>query len=193
MLDMTFEEAWKIVDKIGVWDALVEEGARALWDAAVGLGPGRHFVEIGCHLGRSSTLFMLLAKQHKHSLTFIDPWAGPPFGESDEKVSDVTAASWFWLIRGFHYPFTLHCCRTEQIPEANYPRGIDFIYIDGSHTERCVEIDCRMIEEVTPGGIVAFDNYGTHPPVQAAVDRLLSLGVLKKRALAGIVMVTEKA
>jgi len=183
---MTFEEAWKLVEPVGTWDALLEDGARALWKAAMALGPNRHFVEIGCHRGRSSTLWMLLAKQHGHALTFIDPWAEPP-GDAPE-----AAIPWFTAMRQHNYPFTLICAKTEQIDPRQYPRSIDFLYVDGNHTLEAVEIDRQMIENVNPGGIVAFDNYGTHNGVAFVADRLLKEGKLIGICVQGIVLITRK-
>lgn len=192
---MEFSEAWGIVEKVGTWDAIMPAAAEALWDEVVALGKARHLVEIGCHYGRSSTLWMLLAKQHGHCLTFIDPWGGPPFNDpapARDEQTELHAHSWLSAMRSHQYPFTLHCCMTEQIDPRLYPRSIDFLYIDGDHSERSVEIDCRMIEQVNPGGVVAFDNYGTHPGVANVTDRLMASGCLLKRSLNGIVLITQK-
>jgi predicted O-methyltransferase YrrM len=183
---MEFSEAWKIVNPIGTWDALMEDAAKVLWDEVVSLGRNKHLVEIGCHYGRSSALWMLLAKQYGHCLTFIDPWAGPPAD------SPAAAMPWFSLMRSFKHPFTLHCCMTEEIDPRLYPRDIDFLYVDGEHTSRAVEIDCRMIDQVNPGGIIAFDNYGTHGGVEQVTDALMASGKLIKRSLTKIMLVTQK-
>lgn len=188
--NLAFAQVFQLAESVGFEETLTEDEALALWDAVTVMGPRKHLVEIGCHLGRSSTLLMFLAKKHKHMVTFIDPWGGPPYDDRCE--TELTATRWFMHMRTFEIPFTLHCCKTEDLDQHQSPRRIDFLYIDGDHSEAKVEIDCQMIGQVVPLGTVAFHDYGRYSGIKNVVDRLVKQNRLKLLYSMGTMMITRK-
>lgn len=68
---------------------------------------------------------------------------------------------WLELIRA-----DSHETETWQIVSALFPDGVDFLFIDGDHTEDGVAEDFAMYAPlVHPGGIVAFHDILEHPQV----------------------------
>jgi len=63
----------------------------------------------------------------------------------------------------------------------------DLIFIDGCHSEKYVESDTRnALQQLAPGGIVVWHDYGMIPDVSTVVDRFArELSTLKFAALEG--------
>jgi hypothetical protein len=61
------------------------------------------------------------------------------------------------------------------------------IFIDGCHTEKYVESDTRnALQQLAPGGIIVWHDYGMVPEVSKVVDRFAcESGQMKFAALEG--------
>ncbi len=101
----------------------------------------------------------------------IDPWSEYPGKPARYGEGDATFELWLkklkrhigrraWPIRGFSWDVA-----------ACFPFSIDFLLIDGDHSELAVLKDLKLwVPKVNPGGIVVGDNLEM-PSVRRAVDR----------------------
>ena len=143
-------------------------------------------VEIGVAWGRS-TIFLaseLVTCGNTSALIYaVDPW------DSDYFSGARVVPSW-----GEHASkeeLTLICpmrIRSERAARCFDPRSLDFVFVDGDHTDEGCAADIRnFLPLVKSGGILAGHDYGdfeqrvlggaTYPGVTRAVDELLGPSV----------------
>jgi predicted O-methyltransferase YrrM len=124
---VTFDEAWRIAEKIEGW--LLEEQGRALFDAAASLEPGTRAVEIGSHRGKSATL-IALGLPASARLTAVDPFDDPRWGGGPESLaafqSNVNAA-------GVADRVDLFKGLSVEASAAWSGEPVGFLWVDGAH------------------------------------------------------------
>lgn len=124
-------------------------------------------IEVGCFEGRSTMWFADKLLQHPHSLLYcIDTWKG---GEEVERVKlnyDMQLVE-----RNFTQNVAVHSCYSQikVIKDSSknglsslfiYTDAVDFIYLDGSHTQKDTLIDLVMaLNLIKVGGIIVIDDY----------------------------------
>ena len=151
----TFDEVMTITRGISQPLSLDDDEARALYDCASQVPNGGLLVEIGCQLGRSSSIFAQLQQAIGFHSVHIDPFTS--------QMDHLKAwAEMMHRVGGdFTHEFTLLCMRTEQ---AEWHLGklgpIDMAYIDGDHEQCGVEIDLRLVaDKIRRGGYLACHDY----------------------------------
>lgn len=111
-------------------------------------------VEIGCQLGRSSSLILQLAQQIGFHSIHIDPYTAQP----------DYLRGWIEMAHSLQQPFSLLCMRTEQAKwhlERLLGDGVDVAYIDGDHEAPGVKIDLELVaDKVKVGGYLCCHDYG---------------------------------
>ena len=139
---MSFEDAWPRIAAVKGW--LAPEEARALYEAAAEVPPGRWIVEIGSHHGKSTTA-LALGRRDGVPLLAIDPLPDEAvlraFRANMERVgADVE------LFRG-----------TSDEAAAVHRPEIGLLFVDGAHDRASVLSDIDRWEPlVREGGVVAF-------------------------------------
>ncbi|MGO8904810.1 MAG: class I SAM-dependent methyltransferase [Solirubrobacteraceae bacterium] len=116
--------------------------------------------EIGVETGNFSAHLLRLARPTR--LHLIDPWEQKPGGRGrarpggdalHDRVCRRFAAK---IQRG---TIVVHRCRSAEAAAALEP--LDWVYIDGNHTYQNVKEDLEgYYALLTPGGIMAGDDYG---------------------------------
>jgi cephalosporin hydroxylase len=145
-------------------------------------------VEIGCQLGRSSSLISQLSYDIGFDCIHVDPYTRQP-GWMKEWMDMM-----YHIGPQDHQHFSLLCMRTEQAERILARLGtLDMAYIDGDHERDSVLIDLRIVaDRVKSGGMLAVHDYSPDQmPVYSfrgvveAMDIYLKSGLWEKVAQAG--------
>jgi predicted O-methyltransferase YrrM len=149
-----FDEAMKVTSEVSSILLLQPEEARGLYDAIVTVPNNGLMVEVGCQLGRSSSLIAQLAKVNGFRSIHIDPYKEQP----------DFLTGWVRMMHSVGGTFLLLCMRTEQAQwylEKLLQDGIDLGYIDGDHEAPGVQVDLKLVaDRIKVGGLLAVHDYG---------------------------------
>jgi predicted O-methyltransferase YrrM len=150
---LDFEEAWRRADRIDGW--LTEAQARTLYDAARAVAPGL-VVEIGSHLGRSTTVLAASGA----SVTAIDPFPddwryGRP--DTERRFRDHLAGAGV----GARVDVRVATSRTVR---ADWAQPVRLVYVDAKHDMWSCLDDLRWSRFLQAGDMVlvhdAFSSVG---------------------------------
>jgi len=176
----TYEEVMQLTDTVSNFHLLQLDECQAMYDALVSLPDGATVVEIGCDLGRSSSMISQVALA-KHFLTIhVDPWQDEP-----EK-----AVFWMGMMceQIAYRPFIVLRGKTEEMAWAIWrltDGGIDLAFIDGCHDEAVVVRDLKIVaERVKQGGLLTAHDYPS-AGVSEAIDGYIARGGWMKEKQAG--------
>ena len=131
-------------------------------------------LEIGSHIG-SSALFICaaLARLNGH-LFCVDTWMNNtmPGGLYDNYVEFQENT------KKFSFMITMIRKRSEDLSFGDVGCPLDFVFIDGDHSEEAVRRDFQLISDwVKVGGVVAFhDLHPVYPGVNIVVGEALATG-----------------
>lgn len=173
-----FEEMWDTVDSYYGW--LTYDEARTLYNYTRLLAPFSRAVEIGSAAGKSSAV-LASSLATKHSLLIcVDPFY-PIIDAKGETQQDSRRAPTEFIPNVKEY----QNCQL-MIMESEWARTwvnlpIDFLYIDGEHTEKAVQLDCDLwLPLLSKGKTVMFHDYaGSFPDVKKVVDARTDIEVIK--------------
>lgn len=163
----TFEEVMVLTDTISNRSILQIAECQAMYDALAELPAGAVVVEVGCDIGRSSSLLYQMAKAKEFTTVHIEPWLW------DSRKAKV----WMEMMceRNPYHPFVV--LRMKTVEAAMFiPLSIDLAFIDGSHDVPDVEIDLAMVAtKVRLGGFLTVHDYPSGG-VTETVDRFIADG-----------------
>lgn len=152
-----FEEVMSVTSDVSSVLLLQPVEARGLYDAVAQVPKGGLVVEVGCQLGRSSSLIIQLANAIGFRSIHIDPYTDQP----------EYLKGWVEMMHrvgGRDHAFTLLCMRTEQAAwqlERLLSDGVSLAYIDGDHTEAGLRVDLELVAgSVHPGGHLVVHDFG---------------------------------
>lgn len=180
MNNPTFEQVIRLTDSISNHHMLNMEACEAMYQALCQLPDGSTVVEVGCDIGRSSSLIYQMAIARNFLTIHVDPWEQWP----------ERAKQWMETMceRNPYHPFVVLRMKTEQaslLIQGLTPNGIDLAYIDGSHDEAVVVRDLEIVAtRVVPGGFLTAHDYPSGG-VSEAIDRFIALGGWTKENQAG--------
>jgi len=165
---MTFDQAMVLTRGVSSRDAFEDVECERLWTLLQAVPEDGIVVEIGCQLGRSSSLVLQSAKAKGFLSVHIDPWTSQP----------DFALQWHVMAWRIDVPHVVLQMRTDQVLEQGWPLDIDLLLIDGDHTEDGVRKDLGMAERIRIGGILTAHDYGRHalPDVYAVLEPYTSDG-----------------
>lgn len=151
----SFEEVMQLTRPVSSPTALSDEEAGALYRACCVVPLGGLVVEVGCQLGRSSSIIAQVGRDKEFDSIHVDPFTDQPdFLRQWHEM--------MWQIGGRDHAYTHLCMRTEQserILDQIWP--IDLAYIDGDHEYPGVMIDLKMLcPKLKYGGILCLHDYG---------------------------------
>lgn len=152
---LSLEEVMVITGNTSGIAALQDIEAKALYDCCLSVPRNGLVVEVGCQLGRSSTLINQMALSIGFHDIHIDPWTEQP-GWMKEWMETM------YKVGGHRdHAFSVLCMRTEQAKEIISRLGpIDFAYIDGDHEKDSALIDLHSVAQmVRSGGYLAVHDY----------------------------------
>jgi predicted O-methyltransferase YrrM len=122
--------------------------------------PNLKFIQVGAFTG-DATIWLLdnILTDESSLLVDVDTWKGSD--EEEHKKMDFEDVHLTYLERTKKYNNLLSIVEDSSIYLSTVkPNYIDFIYIDGNHTEYAVRNDAfHSWEALKPGGILAFDDY----------------------------------
>ena len=162
----TFEEVMELTRTVSSNTALEDPEAKALYECCMGVLCGGLVVEIGCQLGRSSSLIAQVAKEECFHHSHIDPYI-----ENPEYLGP-----WIAMMHKIGHPFTLHCMKSDRAVHL-IQRQIDLLFVDGDHEYKAVMEDLsRYGYKIAKGGILAMHDYGRDslPGVYRAATEFLN-------------------
>lgn len=147
-------------------------------------------VEIGVWRGDSSEKFLSRAK-HLH---LVDPWSVRAYVDSDDfggfdmylnRYSELTGAATIESFKTYYdgvyesvksrfsgKPVTIHRCTSSEF-FGTFNGHVDWVYIDGDHSEGGCHFDLMGAARISSGYIFG-DDYGSKDGVTAAVDRFIN-------------------
>ena len=147
---MTFEKVMELTRTVSSETAFSDVECLSLYEKCMALGSHSCVVEIGCQLGRTSSIIAQVGKHIGYQSIHIDPYT----------VQPEFLVAWHRMMHGIDHPYTHHCMRTDQCREFNIMQ-IDLLLIDGDHTEYGVKQDCIFAsQQVKRGGIMLAHDYG---------------------------------
>lgn len=165
----TFEEVMTLTRTVSSHTALHDEEARALYEACCHVPEGGMVVEIGCQLGRSSSLIAQCA-YNRFNAVFVDPYTDQPdFLRQWHEM--------MWKIGGRdHNPYIHFCMRTEEAEFLLESHWFNLAYIDGDHEYPGVMTDLNILcPLVKRKGLLLMHDYGRNSlpgPLKAATEYL---------------------
>ena len=168
----SFERVMSITGPISDPSHLTEEEAKALYDCLRSLPSGATVVEVGCQLGRSSSVIAQVKAPLSLRTIHIDPFLAIEWAQKWIAMMMEVDANW-------NHAFTLLCMRTEAAEwqlERLCRDGIDLAFIDGDHSYRGVAIDMEKVARgVSPGGFLLCHDYlqTALPQVRQAINDFL--------------------
>jgi len=164
----------QITQNISGCAALENPEAKGLYDCCVQVPHGGVVVEVGCQLGRSSSLITQLAKAIGFHSIHIDPYTEQPdYLKGWAEMMYRVGGEW-------EHAFTLFCMRTEQAAWHLSKIGqIDVAFIDGDHEAESVRIDLQLVaNRVKQGGYLTAHDYANEglKGVQEAINPYVASG-----------------
>ena len=159
----TFEQIMELTRTISGCAALEDAEAKGLYDACLKVPINGLVVEVGCQLGRSSSLIRQMALSQGFHTIHIDPYYEQP----------EYLVEWMRMMKSIRGDFTFLHMPTERSEWVMSGLGpIDLAFIDGDHEAHMVEIDLRIIgNRVRPGGLLTAHDYANEglPGVKQAL------------------------
>lgn len=170
----TLEEVMVVTSPIANIHSLQIVECAAMYEVLCRLPDGATIVEVGCDVGRSSSIILQLAVPKKFLTIHIDPWQWFP----------ERAREWVDLMcnRCGYHPFVLLHMTTEEAAahiERLTPDGIDLAFIDGAHDQPVVERDLAIVaSRIKLGGFLTAHDYPSGG-VTEAIDPFVASGWTK--------------
>ena len=128
-------------------------------------------VEIGSHLGESTTIF--LAYEQIEKMYCVDPWNQDPIYEEtfDSRLQPFRESRKCIKLKEF----------SEQASKKFSNNSIDMVYIDGNHDYEYVKSDIDVwYPKIINGGIMSGHDYtNDHPGTKLAIDEFINKKQLK--------------
>ncbi len=176
----TFDEVMVLTSTISNIHCLQVAECVAMYETLCELPDSSTVVEVGCDLGRSSSLIFQIAKPKNLLTIHIDPWS--PLRERAKEWMEVMGE------RCVYHPFILLRMTTEEAGkfiEQLTPQGINLAFIDGSHDQDLVEKDLQIVaSRVRPGGFLTAHDYPS-AGVTEAIDAFVVSGWNKHKQAGG--------
>jgi len=176
----TFDEVMVLTSTISNIYCLQLVECEAMYETLCELPEGATIVEVGCDLGRSSSLIFQIAKAKNFLTIHIDPWQC--YQDRGKQWMEVMCE------RCSYHPFILLRMTTEEATtfiEQLTPQGIDLAFIDGSHDQDVVEKDLKIVaSRIKPGGFLTAHDYPS-AGVAEAIDPFVANGWSKHKQAYG--------
>ena len=153
------------------WSSIHHKHWKPILDKHLNLDQPITMIEVGCFEGRSTVWFADYLSHHPSSRMFcVDTWMG---GEEIERTNlrfdmNTVRSNFFENVRELKEKDKIitHMMQSERALSGlftKYYRGIDFIYLDGSHTQRDTLVDLTFcISLLKQGGVVIVDDYNNN-------------------------------
>lgn len=145
MTKSTLAQVMELTRTVSSATAFSDAECAALYDLCCEQQSLSTVVEIGCQLGRTSSIIAQVGKAIGYRSVHIDPYTS----------QYEYLGPWIKMMHGIGNPFTFHCMRTDQARQAlDAGDIIDLLLIDGDHTEDGVKKDCMIA-----GDLVRINGY----------------------------------
>lgn len=150
------------------WSTVHHKHWKPLLDKHLDLDIPITMIEVGCFEGRSTVWFADYLNHHSHSRMFcVDTWLG------GEEIERVNLNFDMHKVRSNFFHNVANSKQKDKIIKyimqserglvsflSRYYRCIDFIYLDGSHTQRDTLVDLTLsLSLLKTGGIIIVDDY----------------------------------
>ena len=122
--------------------------------------PDLKFIQVGVFTGDATVWLLDNILTNKSSVLIdVDTWQGSD--EEEHKKIDFEGVFSYYETRTQGYPnLVVFRCKSEDYLPTVKENTVDFIYIDGNHTEEAVRLDIvNSWTLLKSGAILAFDDY----------------------------------
>lgn len=154
---------------------------QAMYETLCELPDGATLIEVGCDVGRSSSLILQVASSKNFHTIHVDPWV--EFKDRAKQWMENMAECCPW------HPFIVLHMTTEQAAthiQRLTPDSIDFAFIDGCHDQAVVKRDLEIVaSRVRPGGFLVAHDYPSSG-VSEAIDVFVATGWMKHKQAGGL-------
>jgi len=178
----TLEEVMVLTSTISNIHILQIAECAAMYDVLCELPDNATLIEIGCEVGRSSSLIAQIAVVKNFTTVHVDPWV--MFKDRAKVWMENMAERCSWI------PFIVLHMTTEMAEvhiERLTPDGVDFAFIDGCHDRPVVDRDLEIVAaRVSPGGFLLCHDYPSGDVTQAVDEFVASGGWVKYRQAQGL-------
>lgn len=152
-------------------DEVGERGLRALCEAS---GGGLVMAEVGCYAGESTAIFA----DYFNVVHAVDAWQNGYDDENDgTSTSNMARAEALFDHRMLGHPnIVKHTALSEVAALLFVPSGLDFVYIDATHTYAAVVRDIKIwLPKVCYNGHIGGHDFGgdLYPDVDRAIQECL--------------------
>src|SRR5580765_421589 len=147
---MTFEQVMENTKHVSAPDALQDVECKALYDSLMKVSPGGIVVEIGCQLGRSSSIILQMQSLIGYHPIHIDPYTDQP-----DYMKGWIDMMWR-LGDNREHEWTFMCMRSQQAEWLMSRIGeIDLAFVDGDHEYPTVIHDLHFVgDRIKRGGLL---------------------------------------
>jgi len=167
----TFDEVMVLTSTLANEHSLQIPECQAMYETLCELPNGADVIEVGCDVGRSSSLISQVAAARDFLTIHVDPWEWFPDRAKEFMGNLSEQCPW-------HRFIVLHMT-TEQAWKyirRLTPGGVDFAFIDGAHDTPTVELDLEIVAtRVQPGGFLLAHDYPSGG-VTEAIDPFIARG-----------------
>lgn len=156
---ITFDQVMELTRRVSSHTAFEDAECAALYELCCAVLSNGLVMEIGCQLGRTSSIILQVGRDRGYRSVHIDPYT--------EQLEYLVP--WIKMAHSIGQPFTLCCMRTDQLhateqmftmTEFGIQPPVDLLLIDGDHTEDGVRKDCKFADWVVgAGGILCAHDY----------------------------------
>lgn len=182
-MSKSFDEVMQFTRNVSSHTAFEDEECKALYDYCLKVPRGGTVAEIGCQLGRTSSIIAQLSGDVGYRSIHIDPYT----------YQIDLVQQWIVMMHKIGEPFTFMCMRSGQ---ADLDAAeTDLLLIDGDHTLGAVRTDCGLaMEIIKPGGYMLAHDYGREslPDVYQAVNEFMQHAPFKPIGVYGTLGVWQR-
>ena len=180
-----------VVDTMrNIYGSFEDEEGVELYQHALNCNKNEYVVELGCLLGRSTSVLAIAQKEKEFNLITIDPFVE---GTSYTSKGNGTKEQFIRNMEKIQAVYTLYEDYSNNVVK-KFENVVSLLFIDGDHSTKGVKSDCDLwLPKIKKGGKILFHDYkSSWLEVEINVSRLIREKVLRLDKVIKSMAVTTK-